>query len=274
MKNTLFFTGLLFAFFLMVSCSEDDETIIKEVDKVIKEEVIVNGSKVTLTFNNVIGTEDFELNHNYTVGGINYNFKSLRYWVSNVGFKKTDGSVAQIPNSYYLIENTEDVAVQEGAYTYEGQKREDVTISDLKVGTYTSVIFSVGVDQEHNDNLSLNAGELSSMVGMTNVSWMWHTSYIFTSLKGTAENGDSKDIEIETGLNANYRTIELKLPQAIEVINDSSYQININANVLTTLNSFDPWENPVVGASQPQLMKAVSDNFATSFFSISVPEED
>ncbi|UII25700.1 hypothetical protein LVD15_20690 [Fulvivirga maritima] len=267
MKNTLFFAALLCAFISLFSCSDDDREIIEEV-------VISCGSDLTLIFDNVLGEEDFVLNQAYEVGDVVYSFNSLRYWISNVSFRKSDGTIVEIPDSYYLIEDTEDVSIQDGIYTYTGQKREDINFADFEAGTYTSVIFSVGVDEEHNDNLSLSAGELSSMVGMTNVSWMWHTSYIFTSLKGTAESGDTKTVEIETGLNDNYRTIELELPGSIEVTNDSSYQITITADVLTTLQAFDNWENPVVGASQPELMESVSDNFAADFFTLKVPSQN
>ncbi|GEP98503.1 MbnP family protein [Chitinophaga cymbidii] len=148
---------------LLSACSKDDD----------KTEY---AGKATLTFDSRVGTEDFALNKDFTINSRTYQFTAFRYWISNVVLVRVDGSEYEVPASYYLIEELNKIAVQDGAFEYPAKKREDVTLSDIPLGEYKAVRFSIGVDQQHNDNLALQAGELSQLNGMTNVSWMWHTT--------------------------------------------------------------------------------------------------
>ncbi len=137
----------------------------------------------------------------------------------------------------------------------------------LPSGSYTKIRFSVGVDETFNNNLSLQAGELSQLNGMTNISWMWHTSYIFSSLKGknVATNGN---ILVETGLNANYRTIEITLPTALVISSSTLGTLNINVDVAKILQNIDLVANPTVSASTPAAMTTVANNFKDNVFTV------
>jgi hypothetical protein len=173
-----------------------------------------------------------------------------------------------VANSYYLIEETADIAIQDGQYTYTARKREDINLTSIPQGSYKAIEFGIGVDKEKNDNLSITAGELSIMNGMTNIAWMWHTSYIFSSLKGMVENNTTKVLKLETGLNDNYRTVKLDLASTIILGTGQNARISLKGDILTLLASFDNWEKPVVGAQQAKEMQAISDNFVTNFFTI------
>lgn len=233
-----------------------------------KEKTFKGNEVLSIEFDNMVGNEDFQLKKTFVVDGKRFNFNNLRYWISNIKLQKDDGSWYKVPSSYYLIEETGDIPIQDGLYTYSARKREIVSLQDVPNGKYKSIEFSVGVDAEKNDNLSITAGELYVMNGMTNAAWMWYTSYIFSTLNGLVEDNTTKVIRIETGLNANYRTITLNLKRPIQVPNGSNMQINIKGDVKTLLQSFDSWEIPVVGAQQSDLMKNVSDNFQSNFFTI------
>ena len=137
-------------------------------------------------------------------------------------------------------------------------------IQYLKAGEYKTLKFSVGVDPKYNDNLSLLAGELSPLNGMTNVSWMWLTSYIFTSATGkVTEGANSKTLKVETGLNANYKTVALDLPQTLKVGADKSSGINLNVDLAKAFDGIDVMTTPVVGAAQASVMAAVATNYST-----------
>lgn len=252
-KKSFFSIALLT---MMASCSKDTEL------------VEVAGGNLSIEFDNVVGNEDFALDKAFDIDGKTYTFNSFRYWVSNIRLQKQNGEWIEIPNSYYLIEETKDIAIQDGAYNYPARKREQIDLQNLPIETYTAIEFGIGVDSELNDNLSITSGELSAMTGMTNISWMWHTSYIFTSLKGLAEDGTTKIIKIETGLNDNYRTVKIDFKTPVNLAQETRSKIEFKGDVLSLLGSFDSWETPVVGAQQLKQMKAISDHFSTNFFTL------
>lgn len=233
-----------------------------------KDEATSEPQQLQMKFDNMVGDEDFQLQKNYLINGRNYKFENFRYWISNIRLQKEDGSWYTISNSYYLIEETGTIDIQEGKFKYAARKREDIILRDIQQGRYKAIEFGIGVDKEKNDNLSITAGELSQLNGMTNVSWMWHTSYIFSSLNGMIENSTTKVLKLETGLNENYRTVKLNLPSGIAVETGKNAVISLKADILTLLQTFDPWEKPRVGAQQTKEMQAISDNFSTKFFII------
>lgn len=235
-----------------------------------KKETVVNSTngEMTITFDAKVGDQDFALNKNFTIDSRTYNFNHFRYWVSNVVLVKADGSEYAVPNSYYLMEETEAQAVQDGQFQYPARKREDVLLSNIPVGDYKAIKFSIGVDNKYNDNLSLQAGELSQLNGMTNVSWMWHTTYIFSALGGkVTENAVTKDIKVETGINKNYKTVTVQLPQMLTTTVDKSAAIVLKADVAKVLDGIDLITTPVVGAGQITVMESVAGNYETKVYS-------
>lgn len=248
MKKVLGIAALATALF--TSCKK--ETIISE-----------HNGEATIQFDAKVGAADFTLNQNTTIGGRTYNFKNLRYWVSNVVLVKSDGSEVAIPNSYYLLEETNAVTVQDGAYTYPAKKREDVLLKDIPVAEYKQIKFAIGVDAAHNENLSLQAGELSQLSGMTNVSWMWHTSYIFTTLQGTVTDGTTtKTFKAETGTNTNYKTVSLNLPQPVKISSAKSTTVALTLDIEKVLTGIDLITTPTVGAAQSAVMAQLTTNFS------------
>lgn len=183
---------------------------------------------MSLTFDAQYGEFDFELNKKYPYKLVNssgtydleFEFNRLRYWVSNVKLIDKDNNEHALPDSYYLVEETNEIAVPHlvNGERYPATKREDVTVKDIPFGEYKAIKFSIGVDQKYNDNITLTAGELGSLNGMgVSDGWMWFTSYKFLTLAGTmhwaAGTPTSKALSWETGSNElfdgaekNYRT--------------------------------------------------------------------
>lgn len=256
MKN--FLTIILLATILFASCSKDAEPgAVHETD-----------GRAKLTFDAVVGTSDFALDQDFTIGSKTWNFTQLRYWVSNVVLIKASGDEYAVPNSYYLIEENK-AAETNSAYIYPANKRESVELAGIPAGDYKSIRFCVGVPEKYNNNLSLQAGELSQLNGMTNVSWMWATSYIFSSLKGkVTAAGATKTIAVETGLNANFKTVTLNLPSALHIGSAKSTAILLNADVTKITDGVDLMTTPSVGASQATLMAAVAANYSGKVFSV------
>ncbi|KYP16672.1 MAG: hypothetical protein A1D16_09400 [Flavihumibacter sp. CACIAM 22H1] len=235
-------------------------------EKVVTEE---GDGTLNLSFDARVGSEDLALNKEYTIQNKTYKFDQFRYWVSNVILVKADGLEVKIPNSYYLLEETGAVDVQDGSFTYPAKKRETVIISNVPKGEYKTVKFSIGVDSKYNDNLSLQAGELSQLNGMTNVSWMWHTTYIFSALKGSVKEGSTtKSIQVETGLNDNYESLSLQLPAVIEISSKKETAIDLAVSVDKVFDGIDLLTTPSIGAGQATIMQQVATNYATKVFSV------
>jgi hypothetical protein len=257
MKKIL--SAIMITSILFTSCKKESTEIVKDTP-----------GKLDVKFDAIFGHQDFALNTDLTIGTKTFKFNKFRYWVSNVILVKTNGEEYNVPKSYYLLEETSAVAVQDGDYTYPANKRELVELSDIPAGEYKAIKFGIGVESKYNDNLSLQIGELSQLNGMTNVSWMWHTSYIFTAIGGTAtENAVAKTIKIETGLNTNYRTVTLNFPQNLSIGSAKSTAIDIKADVAKALDGIDVMATPTVGAAQASTMTALANNYAAKVFSVS-----
>ena len=262
MKNYLLI--LFISTILFISCSKDEAK---------PDTNSTAAGKVTLSFDAVLGTNDFALNKDFTINGKTWNFTQLRYWVSNVVLINAKGEEFAVPNAYYLIEEN-NAATTNSDFTYPANKREDVQLTGIPAGTYKSIRFAVGVPEKYNNNLSLQAGELSQLNGMTNVSWMWATSYIFSSVKGKVAEGNTtgiataKELKIETGLNANFKTVALILPSDLNIGGNQSSTIVLNADVSKVTDGVDIMATPAVGASQANVMTVVAGNYATKVFTV------
>lgn len=249
---------------LFTACSKDKDPI----------NAVEGNGKTSLTFDARFGNQDFALNTDFTAEGKTFNFNKFRYWISNVVLVNTNGEEFKVPASYYLLEETGTISLSGvnndlPTTVYPATKREEIVLKDLKAGDYKTLKFSVGVDPKYNDNLSLLSGELSPLNGMTNVSWMWLTSYIFTSATGKVTDGtNSKNLKIETGLNANYKTVVLDLPQPLKVSPTSTSGIVLNVDLAKALEGVDLMTTPVVGAAQASTMAAVAGNYSTKVFTV------
>ncbi len=261
MKTTkLSIVCLFVAGALLPSCTKEE----------VVEQIVVAPSEATLVLDARVGNEDFSLNKDFTIGGTTYNFEKLRYWVSNVVLVSEKGTEYAAPDSYFLMEEVGNLDLT-GTFSdknivYPAKKREEVILSKVPAGSYSSIRFSVGVDQKHNDNLSLQPGELSISNGMSNISWMWHTSYIFSSIGGKAGT-DAKKFVAETGLNDNYKTVTVALSSPLKVEAGGSPQVVINLDVSKVLEGVDPVTTPTIGAGQPEVMKTIANNFSQKAFS-------
>ncbi|EDM37838.1 hypothetical protein PBAL39_15474 [Pedobacter sp. BAL39] len=254
------FSIILVSIILITSCSKDDDKISQ----------LETEGKATVTFDAAFGTQDFALNKDFTSGTKTFNFTKFRYWVSGVALVNSKGEEYKIPGSYFLLEETGSVAVQDGAFTYPATKRESIELKGVPVDDYKTIKFSIGVDSKYNDNLSLQTGELSQLNGMTNVSWMWMTSYIFSAIGGkVTQAGTAQNLLIETGLNSNYKSVVLDFPSVLHISSTKDSKIVLKADVEKAIDGVDVVANPVVGASKAAIMTAVATNYSTKVFTVS-----
>lgn len=240
---------------LLASCSDDSSDV-----------VTPQGSEATITFDTKVGTTDFALNKDFTVSTKTYNFTKLRYWVSNIVLIDAKGAEYKVPDSYYLMEEVGDLdltgTINGNNMIYPAHKRETVTVEEIPAGDYKSVRFSIGIDSKYNDNLSLQAGELTISNGMSNIAWMWHSSYIFSSVGGSVKEGStSKTFLAETGLNDNYKTVTIDLANTVNFA--TSKGLILNVDIAGIFSDIDLIQTPTINAMNAPLMSKVATNYAT-----------
>ncbi|MCF2443357.1 hypothetical protein L0657_05265 [Dyadobacter sp. CY345] len=241
---------------LFFACSDDENApLVKPVAT----------GELSLTFDARVGNTDFALDKDFTIGSQTVSFTKLRYWVSNMVLVDTKGTEYMVPDSYFLMEEVGELDLSgtiNDKLIYPANKREMITLKGIPAGEYKSVKFSIGVDARHNDNLSLRAGELSIANGMSSIVWMWHSSYIFSSLAGSVKQGsETKTFKAETGLNANYKSMTIDF--AAPVNSATAKGVVLLVDVAKILNGIDLIKNSTINAATAPLMSAVATNQAT-----------
>ncbi|MFN4082439.1 MAG: MbnP family protein [Bacteroidia bacterium] len=135
-------------------------------------------SSLVIEFDHVWGTtlEQFQLNKWFVhpMSKDSMKFTMLRYYVSNIKLKKTDGNWYEIPESYYLV----DASINKG---------NELQINDIPDGDYTNIKFTMGVDSIRNVS-GVQTGALAPSNGMF---WDWNTGYIM--IKAEGESPQSAD---------------------------------------------------------------------------------
>lgn len=134
---------------------------------------------VDIEFDNVVGTDDLELNtvdEPYTnAAGETYKVTALKYYISNIKLLTADGGVYTDPVSadgsrgYYLVD--ESVAASQV-----------ITLENIPADDYTQIEFTIGVDADRVDE-GAQTGALDPVKGMF---WDWNTGYVFLKLEGNS----------------------------------------------------------------------------------------
>jgi hypothetical protein len=162
MKKILFLVATAAA---ISSCKKDDPATFDANSK----------GDITIEFDNIVGSSDLQLNTGtYTnASGEAFKVTTLKYYVSNFKFTKTDGTIYTVPqdSSYFLIDES-------NAASHEP------TLS-IPEGEYKAVSFMVGVDSLRNTmDISRRTGILDPTT--TGMYWGWNSGYIHLMLEGTS----------------------------------------------------------------------------------------
>ncbi|MDP2176811.1 MAG: hypothetical protein Q8K70_12985 [Bacteroidota bacterium] len=109
-------------------------------------------------------------------------FTTLKYYVSNIKFKKSDGTWWSQDESYHLV----DASIPSSLI---------ISIADVPIGTYTEMQYTMGVDSIRNVS-GAQTGALSTANGMF---WNWNSGYIMTKAEGMSPNSPSGDYALHLG---------------------------------------------------------------------------
>lgn len=162
MKKILLFAAIAAA---VSSCKKDDPTTFDSNSK----------GDISIEFDNIVGSSDLQLNTGtYTnASGEAFKVTTLKYYVSNFKFTKTDGTIYTVPqdSSYFLIDES-NAASHEPTFS-------------IPEGEYKAVSFMVGVDSLRNTmDISRRTGVLDPTT--TGMYWGWNSGYIHLMLEGTS----------------------------------------------------------------------------------------
>ena len=120
-------------------------------------------------------------------------FSVFKYYLSNLVFMDDEGNEFALEESYYLV-STEESNIQE------------IEISDLEAGDFTSFKLSVGVDSVANSSITDASGDLDPN-GADGMIWNWNVGYKFVNTEGTYKNDStSGSFVLHLGKDENYKT--------------------------------------------------------------------
>ena len=138
-----------------------------------KEEIVTPNEKgsFALEFENLVNEIPLILNtQTYkNANGDSFNISVFKYYISNISLTKDDGTVYKVPESYFLIDAAKSASLLN-------------SLTDIPVGDYTQIAFTIGVDKERN-LAGAQTGALDPTLGMF---WTWNSGYIFVKLEGNS----------------------------------------------------------------------------------------
>ena len=160
------------------SCDKDSGSDIQQGD---------TGS-LEIEFDNVVGSEDLELNSGeYTDGtGESFTISTLDYYVSNIKLKTASGMEYTVPQdqSYFLIKEDD-------------ESTHVIELENVPAGDYTSFTFTVGVDSVKSTSaVSERTGVLDPAGEAAGMYWTWNSGYIFLKMEGTSPVSTTVDKKI------------------------------------------------------------------------------
>jgi hypothetical protein len=176
----------------------------------LKMEILtnVNGSRLVLHTGKYVNANDDS-----------FSISTLKYYISNITLKNSNGTLYKAPDSYYLI----DASVSTDT---------TINIPNIPAGTYTEIGFSLGVDSLHNHTGSQPAALNPSIAG--DMFWLWAFGYKFIDLEGYYGVGNST-ILFQIAEDNNYKKWLMNSATAnwtnIAIKNNASSTVSLKANI-------------------------------------------
>ena len=195
------------------------------------------GGSVILNIDNVIGNQNLEYDTLYSIAsGEKYTIKKLKYYISNIQFMKSDGSVTtlQQDSSYFLVDESNSASMI-------------LSLPQVEIGKYLAIRLMIGVDSAKSmAPLEKRRGVLDMSGLGQDMYWTWNQGYIFFKMEGiyTDFSGKNDDYTYHIGgfgnngssLN-NIKVITIPLGSTeCEVSEDKKLTINVIADISKVFN--------------------------------------
>jgi len=244
--NTVFFALLVTTVF---SCVKKDDA---------PPAISNTNGEIGFEFTNYAGNSELVLNTGkyVTPGNDTISISKFNYYISNIRFKKSDGTYYAEPNSYHLVQG--DVGASKHFH-----------VETMPTGTYVSVTFMIGVDSAKNTS-GAQEGALDVLNGMF---WDWNTGYIMAKLEGTSPQSPAPDKTFQyhiggfSGTNSALRMVTLDFSGTPLILNTGKESaISIKADALKW---FAPNNISVATTNAVMIVSAksklIADNYANMF---------
>lgn len=129
-------------------------------------------------------TQEFAFNTNFVQpdNKDTVNISLLRYYISNIKLKRTNGTWWSQTESYYLVDPSK-------------TNGNMLTVKDIPQGDYTEIEYTIGVDSARNVS-GAQTGVLSTTEDMF---WSWNSGYIFWKCEGTSPQSPTKTFKYHIG---------------------------------------------------------------------------
>ena len=195
------------------------------------------GGSVILNIDNVIGNQNLEFDKTYSIAsGEKYTIKKLKYYISNIQFMKSDGSVTTVQqdSSYFLVDESNSTSMI-------------LSLPQVEIGKYLAIRLMIGVDSAKSmAPLEKRRGVLDMSGLGQDMYWTWNQGYIFFKMEGiyTDFSGKNDDYTYHIGgfgnngssLN-NIKVITIPLGSTeCEVSEDKKLTINLIADISKVFN--------------------------------------
>ena len=95
-------------------------------------------------------------------------FSKFKYFISNVKFKKADGTYWTESESYHIVDLATPGSLK-------------LNFSDLPTGTYTQMEYTIGVDSARN----VSGAQTGALSTTNDMYWSWKSGYIMLKAEGT-----------------------------------------------------------------------------------------
>jgi mono/diheme cytochrome c family protein len=208
---------------------------------------------LVLSFEHRFGAEPLALETTYSTRyGQEVSFDQLRYWVSNISLARGDGALHEVPDSYYLVEQTA------------GGERLQLDVSGIPAGSYDRLTFHLGVDPASNARLDVTAGELERGIGMD---WSAGPGYIFFRAAGEfAERGTTGRFVMQTGHDVLYKRLTARLSVPLDIVDGARTGVRVQADLNGVFAALELSEaSDILGGAVDSMAGKVAGNYARMF---------
>jgi len=216
----------------IISCSSDDT-----------EDLTGQKGSLILKFDNGVEDQDFIFGTTYNKSnGESYKLETLKYIISNVRVKDTEGNTFIYPSDKNIF------IVDESKGNNAGEIF--ITLNDVDAADYTEITFGIGVDQTRFLLGAEGQGDFLAQAQEAGMLWSWATGYRFVRLDGTYSSATETDAALNIHMGSvgtsldNYKEVTLTLPNTVKVRENANPEMHIKADIAkifdgTTSVSFD-----------------------------------
>ncbi len=220
MKNIFKISAIILAFTLS-NCKKDKA---QEPEPLPEPTPVTTTGNLKLHFEAMVGDSSLVFStQTYTnQAGNTFNVSLFKYYISNVKVTKMDNSVWIEPNSYHLVDHSDDPSTT-------------ITIPNVPFGNYKAIEFMLGVDSVRN----VSGAQTDALDPINGMFWSWSSGYIMAKFEGTSPQSTATGNALKFhvgGFSGVNKTMKIINPSfngdTAKVSSTVSPEIHISSNLL------------------------------------------